>query len=57
MVTDRLQNEESRRKSVEGVPFESDALVSEKQEDLCFIMIVFIKDLFSFICDLSCLRK
>ena len=32
MVTYRLQNEESRRKSVEAVPSESDALVSENQE-------------------------
>ncbi|KAH9784249.1 retrovirus-related pol polyprotein from transposon RE1 [Citrus sinensis] len=32
MVTDRLQNEESRRKSVEAVPSKSDALISEKKE-------------------------
>ena len=32
MVTDRLGNEESRRKSVKTVPSESDALVSDKQE-------------------------
>ena len=30
MVTDRPRNEESRRKSVETVPSESNALVSEK---------------------------
>ena len=32
MVTDRLRNEESKSKGVEAVPFELDALVSEKQE-------------------------
>lgn len=32
MVTDRLWNEECRRKSVEVVPSDSNALVSEKQE-------------------------
>ena len=32
MVTDRLQNEESRRKSVEAIPSKLDALISEKQE-------------------------
>ena len=32
MVTNRLQNEESRRKNVEIVPSKLDALVSEKQE-------------------------
>ena len=32
MVTVRLRNEESKSKGVEAVPFESDALVSEKQE-------------------------
>ena len=33
MVPDGLQNEESRRKSVEAVSSESDALVSEKREN------------------------
>ena len=32
MVTDRLRNKEFKRKSVEVVLSESDALVSEKQE-------------------------
>ena len=32
MVTNRLRNEQSRRKSVEVVPSESNAIVSEKQE-------------------------
>ena len=32
MVTDRLRNEESRRKNAEVVPSESTALVSENQE-------------------------
>ena len=32
IITDRLQNEESRRKNVEAIPSESDALISEKQE-------------------------
>ena len=32
MVTDRLQNEESKRKNVEAVSSELDAFVSEKQE-------------------------
>ena len=32
IITDRLQTEESRRKNVEAIPSESDALVSEKQE-------------------------
>ena len=32
IVTDRLCNEESRRKSVETVPSESDTLVLQKQE-------------------------
>ena len=32
MVTDRIRNKESRRKSVEAVPSESNTFVSEKQE-------------------------
>ena len=32
MVTDKLQNKESRRKNAEVVPFESAVLVSENQE-------------------------
>ena len=32
MITDRQRNEEFRRKSVEAFPYESDALVSEKQK-------------------------